>query len=164
MCSYLEEETEADPLIILDVFLISLILWGSVDARMGHFEADLLEVRTVDGVRRVDPTVGVENVLRNILGVDAVDGVADVLSRRHNQTEGQQDHHRDAVVQAEHGRVNVDVADFDQVLQSAEYVQHGGSRRRRSLTAIHQFQFNQSNSAITINPIGIFLRLALHPH
>ena len=101
--SYLKEEAEADPLIILDVFLVSLIFWGAVDARMGHFKANFLEVCTVDGVGGVDPTVCVENVLRNILGVDTVDRVADVLSRRHNQTEGQQDHHRDAVVQPEHG-------------------------------------------------------------
>lgn len=101
--SYLKEEAEADPLIILDVFLVSLIFWGAVDARMGHFKANFLEVCTVDSVGGVDPTVCVENVLRNILGVDTVDRVADVLSRRHNQTEGQQDHHRDAVVQPEHG-------------------------------------------------------------
>jgi len=104
----------------------------------------------MDSVGRVDPTVCVENVLRNILGVDAVDRVADVLSRRHNQTEGQQDHHRDAVMQPEHGGVNVDVANFDQVFQSAEYVQHGGSRRRRSLT-----------KSFSINPVTI---ASVHPH
>ena len=93
---------------------------------MGHLEPDLFEVGAVDGVSRVDPAVGVEDVFGYILGVDAVDGVADVLSRCHNETEGQQDHHRDTVVQPEDGRVYVDVADFDQVLETAEYVQHGG--------------------------------------
>lgn len=93
---------------------------------MRHLIADLLKVGTVDRVGGVDPAVGVEDVLGDILGVDAVDGVADVLSRRHNETEGQQDHHRDGVVQPEDGRVDVDVADFDQVLETAEYVQHGG--------------------------------------
>jgi len=93
---------------------------------MRDFEADLLEVGAVDGVGRVDPAVGVEDVLGDILGVDAVDGVADVLSRRHDETERQQNHHRDAVVQPEDGRVYVDVADFDEILQTPEYVQHGG--------------------------------------
>ena len=95
---------------------------------MRHLEADLLQVGTVDRVRGVDPAVRVEHVLRYILGVDAVDRVAHVLSRRHDEAERQQDHHRDAVVQPEHGRVDVDVADFDQVLEAAEYVQHGGRR------------------------------------
>lgn len=74
----------------------------------------------------MDPTVCVENVLRNILGVDAVDWVADILSCGHNQTERQQYHNRDAVVQSEYRRVDVDVTDFDQVLETAEYVKHVG--------------------------------------
>jgi hypothetical protein len=123
---YLEEEAEADPLIILDVFLVGLVSGRPVDARMRDFEADLLEVGTVNRVGRMDPAVGVEDVLGDILGVDAVDGVADVLSRRHDETERQQNHHRDAVVQPEDGRVYVDVADFDEILQTPEYVQHGG--------------------------------------
>ncbi len=93
---------------------------------MGHLEPDLFQVGTVDRISRMDPAVGVEDVLGDILGVDAVDRIADVLSRRHNETERQQDHDRDAVVQPEDGRVYVDVADFDQVLETAEYVQHGG--------------------------------------
>lgn len=72
----------------------------------------------------MDPAVGVENILRYILGVDAVDGVADVLPRRHDQTEGYEHHNRDAVVQTENGRVDVDVADLDQVLQPPKHVEH----------------------------------------
>ena len=93
---------------------------------MRHLEADFFQVGAVDGVGGVDPAVGVEDVLGYILGVDAVDRIADILSRCHNETEGQQDHHRDTIVQPEDGRVYVDVADFDQVLETAEYVQHGG--------------------------------------
>jgi hypothetical protein len=78
----------------------------------------------------MDPAIGVKDVLGDILGVDAVDGVADVLSRRHDETERQQNHHRDAVVQPEDGRVYVDVADFDEILQTPEYVQHGGRSLR----------------------------------
>lgn len=102
---------------------------------MGHLEPDLLEVGTVDRVGGVDPAVGVEDVLGDILGVDAVDGVPDVLSRRHNEAEREQDHHRDAVVQPEDGRVDVDVADFDEVLEASEYVQHGGRSLRRILAS-----------------------------
>ena len=120
-------------MVIFDVFLVGLVSWRPIDARMWHLEADLLQVGTVDGVGRMDPAVGVEDVLGYILGVDAVDRVADILSRRHNQTEGQQDHHCDTVVQPEDGRVDVDVADFDQVLETAEYVQHGGRSRCRSI-------------------------------
>jgi len=100
---------------------------------MRDFIADLFEVGTVDRVGGVDPAVCIKDVLWDILGVDAVDRVADILSRRHNEAEGQQDHHRDGVVQPEDGRVDVDVADFDQVLETAEYVQHGGRSRCRSI-------------------------------
>ena len=124
--TYLEKEAEADPLIVLDVLLVGLVLRRPVNTWMRYLDADFLEVGAVDGVRRVDPAVGVEHVFRNILGVDAVDRVAHILSRRHNQAERQQYHHRDAVVQPEHGRVDVDVADFDQVLQAAKYVEHVG--------------------------------------
>ena len=62
--------------------------------------------------------------LRNVLGVDAVDGVAHVLPRRHDEREGEQAHHREGVVQPEYRAVDVDVADLDQVLEAAEDVQH----------------------------------------
>ena len=62
--------------------------------------------------------------LRNVLGVDAVNGVANVLPRRHDEREGEQAHHREGVVQPEYRAVDVDVADLDQVLEAAEDVQH----------------------------------------
>jgi len=52
-------------------------------------------------------------------------GISDVLPRGDNQTEGHEYHNSDAVVKTKHGRVNVNVADFYEVFQSAEDVQHG---------------------------------------
>ena len=139
----LKEEAETDPLIIFDVFLVSFVSRRPINARMWDFEANLFQVGTVYGVSRMDPAIGVEDVLGDILGVDAIDGVADVLSRRHDETERQQNHHRDAIVQPEDGRVYVDVADFDEILQTPEYVQHGG----RSL-GFHSSVDAESNSAV----------------
>ena len=132
MLSYLEEETEADPLVVLDV---PPLFWvnGFVDARMGHVEANPFPEGTGDRVRRVDPAVGVQHVFRDVLGVDAVDGVADILPGRHNQAEGQQTDDGEGVVEPEDGRVDVNVADFDQGLQAAEYVDHASTFQTLSL-------------------------------
>lgn len=61
------------------------------------------------------------------LGVHAVDGVAHILAGGDDEAEGHEDHDGDAVVQAEHGRVNVDVAHFDEVLKASKDVQHVGA-------------------------------------
>ena len=146
--THLEEEAEANPLVVLDVLFVGFVSWRAIDAGMWDLEAHLLEVSAVNCIRTVDPAVRIQYVLGDILGVDAVDRVAHVLSRRHNETEGEQDHHRDAVVQPEDGRVDVDVADFDEVLETAEYVQHGGrflasrsaltGKRRESLQMVQK--------------------------
>lgn len=80
----------------------------------------------------MDPAEGVENILRYILGVNAIDGIAHVLPSGHNQAEGQQYHHGDAVVQAEYGRIDVDMTDLDKVLETAKDIQHGGLNGRRA--------------------------------
>ena len=54
-----------------------------------------------DGVGGVDPAVGVQHVLGNVLRVHAVYGVADVLPRGHDQAEGQEEGDRGAVVESE---------------------------------------------------------------
>lgn len=76
------------------------------------------------------PAEGVEHVLGDVLGVDAVDGVAHVLAGRHDEAERDQDHDGDAIVQSEHGRVDVDVADLDEVLEAPEDVEHGQAGAR----------------------------------
>lgn len=72
----------------------------------------------------MDPTVSVDHVLRDFLGVDTIDGVSDVLAGCDDETEGEEDHHRNGVVETEHGGVDVDVGDFDEVLEAAEDIQH----------------------------------------
>jgi len=130
--SYLEEQTEAHPLIVAVSLAIVHLAAGVVHAGVRHADAHLLLERLLDGVRRVYPTVRVEHVLRYVLGVHAVDGVADVLPGGDDQTERGQQHHRQTVVEPEHGRVDVHVADFHQALQAPEHVKHGVPGRRHT--------------------------------
>ena len=138
-CPYLKEEREADPLVVGHVSaLVLLVDVGRDDPGVRHLVAHVQRERPRDGVGAVDPAVEVEDVVGDVLGVDAVDGVADILPGRHDHGEGEEDHRADAPVQAEHGRVDVDVADLDQGLQPEEDVQHrsaGGGGRRRKETA-----------------------------
>ena len=59
---YLEEETEADPLVVSDVSPL-LRVDSLVNARMGHINTNPLPEGAGDGVGGVDPAVRVENVL-----------------------------------------------------------------------------------------------------
>ena len=54
----LEEETESDPLVILDVLLVPLVP-GLVHAGVGHVHAHPLPVGGTQGVRWMDPTIRV---------------------------------------------------------------------------------------------------------
>ncbi len=121
--AYLEEEAEADPLVVLDVSPL-LRVYGLVNARVCHINAYPLPEGTGNGVGGVDPAVGVEHILWYVLGVDTIDGVAHILSCGHNEGESQQAHHRESVVQPEDGGVNVDVANLDKVLEPSKDVQH----------------------------------------
>lgn len=72
----------------------------------------------------MDPTISIQNVFRYVLGVDTVNGVSNILPRGDDETKGNEDDDGNGVMQPEDWRVDVDVADFDQVLQATEYVQH----------------------------------------
>lgn len=72
----------------------------------------------------MDPAVGVKNILRYILRVYTVDGIADILPSGHDQTERDQDQDGDRVVQTEYRRVDVYVTYSDQSFQTAENIQH----------------------------------------
>ena len=72
----------------------------------------------------MDPAVQIEDVVGNVVSVNAVDRVADVLPRRDDYREREQDDRADAPVEAKHWRVDVDVADLDQCLEPDEYVKH----------------------------------------
>lgn len=63
------------------------------DARIRHFLSGLFEEHALQRIGAVDPAVCVENIFGNIFGVDAVDGIADVLTRGDNQREGDQHHY-----------------------------------------------------------------------
>ena len=67
-------------MVILDV---SPLFWvdSFVDAWMSHVEAHPFPEGTGDCVSRVNPTVGVEDVLGNVFGVYAVNGVANILEK-----------------------------------------------------------------------------------
>lgn len=121
--AYLEEEAKADPLVVLVVAAL-LGVYGLVDSRMGHIESYALPEGTRDSVGGVNPTISIEDVLRNVFGVDAVDGVAHVLLGRHDEGEGEHDGRRHTVVEAEHPRVYVHVGDTQQPAKLAKDVQH----------------------------------------
>ena len=123
--SYLEEEAEADPLVVL---VVSPLLWVQrfVNAWVCHIEADALPEGTGDGICGMDPTVGVEHLLRNVPGVNAVNGIAHVLLRRHDQREGKHARGRHRVVESEDPRVYVNVRDAEKPAELAEALQHVG--------------------------------------
>lgn len=94
------------------------------NSRVRNFNSHLLVEEALQRVGGMDPTICIENVFWYILGVDTIDGVSHILPRGHDETEGDQDDDGDGVMQTEDRGVDVDVADFYQVLQATEYVQH----------------------------------------
>lgn len=129
MIDYLQEQHEADPLVVSVLLSLAFGIWfGIVDAGKGHFQALFLPVRRGYRVCAVYPAVSVQNVLGQIFAVYAVDGIADVLAGCDDQGERYQQDHSQAVMQAEDGAVDMDVRDFYETLQTAKYVQHLGTR------------------------------------
>ena len=110
-------------MVILDV---SPLLWiyRFVDARVSDIDPYPLPEGTGYGVRGMDPAVCVEHILRDVLGVNTVDGVADILSGGDNQRESQQEADGHGVVQPKNGTVDCHLADFDEALEASEHVQH----------------------------------------
>lgn len=110
-------------LVYLPVAHIFLPFLAAVaDARVGHLDAHLLVEEAPQRIGGVYPAVGVEYVFGDVLGVDAVDRVADVLPRGHDQTERDQQDDGDGVVQTEYRRVDVDIVHFNEILQSTKHV------------------------------------------
>lgn len=77
--SHLKKQTETDPLIVLVMFLFEQVTVGVADAGVGDGDARLLIEVVLDGVGRVNPAVGVQNILGDVLGVHAIDWIANVL-------------------------------------------------------------------------------------
>lgn len=122
--TYLEKQAETHPLVVLVHFAIVVLPLGITDARVRHLGADLLQEQALERVRRMDPAICVEDVLWNVFGVHTVDRIADILARRDDQRERHQHHDSDRVVQPEHGRIDVHMADLDEILKATEYVEH----------------------------------------
>lgn len=112
MSPYLEEQTEANPLIILN---ISPLFWinSLINPRMRHIDPNPLPKGTGNRICGMDPAIRVQNVFWNVLGVDAIDRVAHILSGGDDQGKCQQTHDSECVVQTEDGAVDVHMADFD---------------------------------------------------
>ena len=105
------------------MFLVPLVP-RLVDAGVRHVHPHPLPVGRAERVRGVDPAVRVEDVLGDVPRMNTHDGRADVLPRRHDEREGQQGHHRDPVVQSEHGAVRMVAADLHQAFQPEKEVKH----------------------------------------
>lgn len=105
---------------------------GIVDAEEGHVHVLLLVVRRGDRVCAVYPAICVQDVLGEVLAVYAIDGIADVLASGDDQGKCYQYNHSETVVHAEDGAVDVNMRDLYKALQTAEYVQHLGTARRRT--------------------------------
>ena len=69
--TYLEEETEADPLVVSDVSPL-LRVDSLVNTRMGHINPNPLPECAGYRVGGVDPAVRVQHVLGDVFGVDTV--------------------------------------------------------------------------------------------
>lgn len=54
----------------------------------------------------------------------AVDGISHVLPRGHDQAERDQHHHRYGIMQAKYRGIDLNVIDFDQVLQASKNIEH----------------------------------------
>ena len=84
----------------------------------------------------MDPAIEIEDVIRHIVGVDAVNGVAHILTSGDDHRKGEEDHRADAPVQSEHGAIDVNMADLNQGLESEEYIEHVGLKARLKAVAV----------------------------
>ena len=96
---YLEKQSESNPLIVRNIStLVLLVNAGRNDPRMGDFVPDVQGERPGYRVGRMNPAVEVKDVVRNVIGVDAIDGVADILASGDDNRKGEEDHRADAPV------------------------------------------------------------------
>lgn len=94
MKCYLKKQHETDPLVVSVLFSLAFgIRFRVVDAGKGHFGAFFLSIGRGYGIRAVYPAVSVQDILRQVLAVYAIDGIADVLAGGDDEGECyQQDH------------------------------------------------------------------------
>ena len=97
---------------------------------MGHFIPHVEGQGPGYRISGVDPAVEVKDVIGHIVCVDAVNGIAHILASGDDYRKGKEDHRADAPVQPEHRRVDVNMADLNQGLESKEYIKHVGLEAR----------------------------------
>lgn len=108
MSPYLEEQAEADPLVVFVVPLLA-IGFGHFYSGMGNFNSKFFGKCRRNGVRGVDPTIRVDYFFWNFFVVYAVNWIPDILSSGHYHAKGQQDHDSDTGVQSKHRRVDMNM-------------------------------------------------------
>jgi len=121
----LEEEDEADPLVVLVVLDLVLALHMGAHAGLHHIASGDASEPLRNGERRVDPAVGVHHAQRDLVH-DTIDGVTDVLARGHQQGEGDQYDHRGLIVHAKHIVVDAHLVDLQQALDGPKDIKHLG--------------------------------------
>ena len=128
---YLKKQSESNPLVVGDVSTLVLFINVRGDnSRMGHFIPHVEGQGPGYRISGVDPAVEVKDVIWHVVCVDAVNGVAHILTSGDDHRKGEEDHRADAPVQPEHRRVDVNMADLNQGLESKEYIKHVGLEAR----------------------------------
>ena len=87
----LEEESEADPLVVLVVLLLLVDRRSHPGVR--DLQPDVRHHPVGDGEGGVYPAVGVHHVLGDVGVHDTVDGISNVLSAGDEEAGGDEDHH-----------------------------------------------------------------------
>lgn len=131
----LEKEHEAHPLVVFVVLDLVFSVHVGRDARLDDVFANAATDTVGYGERRVNPTIRVHDVERHIVD-DAIDRVTDVLTGRDEQRERHQNDDSRLVVQSEYVIVDTYAVDFQQPLDGAEHVEHGGGGFKRELYSL----------------------------
>ena len=84
---YLKEKAEANPLVVSDISPL-LRVNSLVNTRMGDINAYPLPEGTGDCVCRMNPAVGVQDILGDVFGVNTIYGIANVLAGCGDDREG----------------------------------------------------------------------------
>jgi len=99
----LEEEDKTHPLIVfvVDAFLFS-VRSVLIDSRMRDLLPDSLVVGMRKGEGRMDPTIGIYNIWRDVVSLNTIDWISEVLTTSDEEGEGDEEDHGCFVMQAEY--------------------------------------------------------------
>lgn len=81
---YLKEKAKTDPLIVAVNFHVVSVCGHFVNTEVWHLNSNLFVERALDQICMRDPTIRVEDIFWNILGMDAVNWVTDILTSGDN--------------------------------------------------------------------------------